>query len=63
MIRLVRLLYLHFMHANVSCCHCFKDKCNEQSYSLLMHMGLGLYWVIQAGLLTPLTFARHRLSP
>ena len=21
------------------------------------------YWVIQAGLLTPLTFARHRLSP
>ena len=25
----------------------------------LMHC----YWVIQAGLLTPLTFARHRLSP
>ena len=22
-----------------------------------------LYWVIRAGLLTPLTFARHRLSP
>ena len=22
-----------------------------------------VYWVIQAGLLTPLTFARHRLSP
>ena len=22
-----------------------------------------LYWAIQAGLLTPLTFARHRLSP
>ena len=21
------------------------------------------YWVVQAGLLTPLTFARHRLSP
>ena len=21
------------------------------------------YWAIQAGLLTPLTFARHRLSP
>jgi len=24
---------------------------------------LALYWAIQAGLLTPLTFARHRLSP
>ena len=23
----------------------------------------GLYWAIRAGLLTPLTFARHRLSP
>ena len=23
----------------------------------------GCYWAIQAGLLTPLTFARHRLSP
>ena len=23
----------------------------------------GDYWAIQAGLLTPLTFARHRLSP
>ena len=23
----------------------------------------GLYWVIKAGLLTHLTFARHRLSP
>ena len=22
-----------------------------------------VYWAIQAGLLTPLTFARHRLSP
>ena len=22
-----------------------------------------LYWAVQAGLLTPLTFARHRLSP
>ena len=22
-----------------------------------------MYWAIQAGLLTPLTFARHRLSP
>ena len=25
--------------------------------------GMDLYWAIQAGLLTPLTFARHRLSP
>ena len=25
--------------------------------------GIRLYWVIQAGLLTPLTFAQHRLSP
>ena len=25
--------------------------------------GGGNYWAIQAGLLTPLTFARHRLSP
>ena len=24
---------------------------------------MDLYWAIQAGLLTPLTFARHRLSP
>ena len=24
---------------------------------------LAAYWAIQAGLLTPLTFARHRLSP
>ena len=23
----------------------------------------GNYWAVQAGLLTPLTFARHRLSP
>ena len=23
----------------------------------------GLHWAVQAGLLTPLTFARHRLSP
>ena len=22
-----------------------------------------VYWAVQAGLLTPLTFARHRLSP
>ena len=26
-------------------------------------MGLPLYWAIQAGLLTPLTFAWHRLFP
>ena len=25
--------------------------------------GLSLYWGVQAGLLTPLTFSRHRLSP
>ena len=25
--------------------------------------GMGAYWAIQAGLLTPLNFARHRLSP
>ena len=25
--------------------------------------GLDGYWAIQAGLLTPLTFAQHRLSP
>ena len=43
MIRLVRLPYLHFMHAKVLCCHCFKDNCGQRSYSLLMHMGLGLY--------------------
>ena len=30
---------------------------------LLMLVGMGIYWAIQAGLLTPLTFARHRLSP
>ena len=24
---------------------------------------MGAYWAIQAGLLTPLNFARHRLSP
>ena len=27
-----------------------------------MHFGAS-YWAIQAGLLTPVTFARHRLSP
>ena len=26
-------------------------------------MGSLEYWAVQAGLLTPLTFARHRLSP
>ena len=26
-------------------------------------VSMGWYWAIQAGLLTPLTFARHRLSP
>ena len=26
-------------------------------------LGHVAYWAIQAGLLTPLTFARHRLSP
>ena len=25
--------------------------------------GVLMYWAIQAGLLTPFTFARHRLSP
>ena len=34
--------------------HCIKD--NNLNCFLLM------YWAIQAGLLTPLTFARHRLS-
>ena len=29
----------------------------------LSQTGSHLYWAIQAGLLTPLTFARHRLSP
>ena len=31
----------------------------SQGYQLV----LGVYWAIQAGLLTSLTFARHRLSP
>ena len=26
-------------------------------------VGGGCYWAIHAGLLTPLTFAQHRLSP
>ena len=28
-----------------------------------IHEDSAAYWAIQAGLLTPLTFARHRLSP
>ena len=31
--------------------------CTRQAFAL------ALYWAIQAGLLTPLNFARHRLSP
>ena len=31
--------------------------------SLCYPRRLLLYWAIQAGLLTPLTFAQHRLSP
>ena len=31
-------------------------------YTHVLASTLG-YWAIQAGLLTPLTFARHRLSP
>ena len=31
--------------------------------SLRMIKRTHTYWAIQAGLLTPLTFARHRLSP
>ena len=34
---------------------------NHHTYTALKKEGL--YWAIQAGLLTPLTFARHRLSP
>ena len=30
---------------------------------ILKHKQLFFNWAIQAGLLTPLTFARHRLSP
>ena len=37
---------------------CVKDAC---SVSLLSPQPL--YWAIQAGLLTPLTFARHHLNP
>ena len=29
----------------------------------MQYTGIQHYWTIQAGLLTPLTFARHRLSP
>ena len=32
-------------------------------YDSEMGWGWELYWAIQAGLLTPLTFAWHRLSP
>ena len=37
----------------------------EGRYSYQTHASLvgKVYWAIQAGLLTPLTFARHRLSP
>ena len=30
---------------------------------IMSAVSLEVYWAIQAGLLTPLTFARHRLSP
>ena len=33
------------------------------SYFLLSVYLFPIYWVVQAGLLTPLTFARHHLSP
>ena len=38
--------------------------CFSKKYVNFIHrQGATDYWVIQAGLLTPLTFARHRLSP
>ena len=40
--------HFHQFYNNDSLSHCHTYK---------------LYWVIQAGLLSPLTFARHRLSP
>ena len=43
-----------------------EKKQTKKRYFIPVHcMGwqLWLYWAVQAGLLTPLTFARHRLSP
>ena len=38
--------------------------CNCKIYTLCVwRWGRGIYWMVQVGLLTPLTFARHRLSP
>ena len=36
---------------------------SEQLLMRLTKLIEHIYWAIQAGLLTPLTFARHRLSP
>ena len=45
----------------MSLCRFFPD---QKIAEFVKRMRLGTsYWVIQAGLLTPLTFARHRLSP
>ena len=37
--------------------------CMPQTYFLQQTFIAHLYWAIQAGLLTPLTSAQHRLSP
>ena len=44
-------------------CSCAVDSfVREFTMSLSLKVGV-LSWTIQAGLLTPLTFAQHRLSP
>ena len=38
---------------------------SKSKFMIAVHLAQNVpyYWAIQAGLLTPLTFARHRLSP
>ena len=38
-------------------------ECHEQAPKQVLLSWTCIYWAIHAGLLTPLTFARHRLSP
>ena len=65
-----RIFGLHFQHmknSNWILMSCQLHRVTSgQSYSVISKctfQNSSSYWAIQAGLLTPLTFARHRLSP
>ena len=59
----MQLLYICIHNYSTQALCKYSTSCICNNSTPVHQSSVHLYWAIQAGLLTPLTFARHRLSP